>query len=684
MKAPQVVVDLDRKSRVVLREGLLVDRKGVEVTVLWNDGSTDDVRLGVDGDHILLATAAGGLRHRKHVNPVGTSELVRTSPAQAFAFALLDSSKPVSSKDLIARVEEVFTGDVSALWKRARLTFEANENVKASGKGASLKYIWVGQAPLDAVSADIAAQMRGQTAMKENTVTVGLDAGNAERGGEAAPQVADGAVGRPMDSETRNEARDSADSAEGGQIHPAVELVHAASVSGQLPENWGRLLDTARRNPLAAGLAVDSLSDNALQAAVPVLGRAALILQALPRDSKAIKAIDAVQLAGPEAAAALIDAADAELRGLEPATARAQELRHAKDFLIRRLLNSPSVGLLNLDTVLRATREMESPKDAAKKGEWVAGVLATVIGAMDQDSWKNLSLQDKSAVARRLTSVPLNATGSRARVLGWILRNHPADLADDMWWRGVEFDDLAAVATTPLASALESDAIASAVVKPLVVKRLESATTRRQLLTSLAAPTAIARLMDETAVQRAFDRVLRDDNIGRAWLVGLRNETRISELAHQVEALTRQTREMTELLEKAQEAVRMSDDRLHRMEVRLGEAAASTNKLRESQSRQIRIDVMRALAELCAYVDGAADSQSAQRVRERVRRMAAREGLTPFGVPGRTEPYDPQRHDVVGEPPLPNTPVTVTGIGYTWGEGADEIVLVRALVERTY
>lgn len=667
---------------MVLREGLLVDRRGAEVTVLWSDGSTTDVRLGIDGDHILLATAAGGLRHRRHVDPAGASELARSSPAQAFAFALLDSSNTVSSRDLIARVEEVFIGDVSALWKRARPTFEANENVKASGKGASLRYTWVGQAPLDAVSADVAAQMRGQTAMKENTVTVGLDSGNAEQGGDAAPQVVDGAVGRPMDSETLNEGRGSADSTEVGQIHPAVELVNATSVTGELPENWAGVLGSVMRNPLAAGLAVDSLSDDALQAAIPALGQAALILQALPRDSKALKTIDAVKLAGPRGAAAMVDAADAELRGLDPTSAKAQELQHARDFLIRRLLSSPSVGLLSLDTVLRAIRQMETPKDA-KKGEWVAGVLAAVIGAMDQDSWKNLALHDKSAVARRLTSVPMNATGSRARVLGWIWRNHPADLADEMWWRGVEFDDLAAVATTPLASALESDAIASAVVKPLVVKRLASATTRRQLLTSLAAPTALARLMDGSDVERAFDRVLRDDNIGRAWLARLRNETRMSELDDQVKALTGQAREKTELLGKAQEAVRLRDDRLQRMEARLDEAAASSNELRESQSRQIRIDVMRAFAGLCAYVDGAADSQSAQRVRERVRRMAAREGLTPSGVPGRTEPYDPQRHDVIGEPPLPNTRVTVTGIGYTWGEGADEIVLVRALVERT-
>lgn len=684
MKAPQVVLDLDKKSRMVLREGLLVDRKGVEVTVLWSDGSTEDVRLGRHGDHILLATAAGGLGHQKHVDPVGASELVRSSPAKAFVSALLDSSKPASSKDLIARVEEVFSGDVSALWKRARPTFEADENVKASGKGASLKYTWVGQAPLDAVSTDIAAHTGERIATNENTVTVELKAGDAERRADTAPRVADGAVGRPTDSETRNEGRGSADSAEGGQIHPAVELVQAASVSGQLPENWARLLDSARRNPLASALALDSLSDDALQAAIPALGRAALILQALPRDSKALNAIDLVQLAGPQGAAALFDAAGAELRSLNPATARAQELRHAMDFLVRRLLNSPSVGHLSLDTVLRATREMESPKDDAKNREWVVEVLATVIGAMDEDSWKNLSLQDKSAVARRFTSVPLNATGSRARVLGWIWRNHPADLADDMWWRGVEFDDLAAVATTPLASALESDAIASAVVTPLVVKRLASASTRRQLLTSLAAPTALARLMDESDVQRALDRVLREDNIGRAWLVRLRNETRITELTREVERLTRQAREMTELLDEAREAVRLRDEKLHRMEARLSEAAASTNELRESQSRQIRIDVMRAFAELCAYVEGAAESQSAQRVRDKVGRMAVRQGLTPSGVPGRTEPYDPKRHDVVGEPPEPHTPVTVTGIGYTWGEDADEIVLVRALVERTY
>lgn len=684
MKAPQVVLDLDKKSRVVLREGLLVDRRGgAEVTVLWSDGSTDDVRLGRHGDHILLATAAGGLGHRKHLDPVGASELVRSSPAQAFAFALLDSSNPLSSKDLIARVSQVFSGDASALWKRARPNFETNENVKTSGKGASLKYTWVGPAPLDAISTDIAAHMGERIAANENTLTVELKAGDAKRRADTAPRVADGAVGRSMDSETRKEGRGSANNAEVGQIHPAVELVHATSVTGELPENWAGVLGSVMRNPLAAGLAVDSLSDDALQAAVPALGQAALILQALPRDSKALKTIDAVQLAGPDGVAALIDAADTELRGLEPASPRAQRLRHAKDFLVRRLLSSPSVGLLSLDTVLRATREMETPRDAAKKGEWVAGVLATVIEAMDQDPWKNLALQDKSAVARRLTSVPLDANGPRARVLGWIWRNHPADLANEMWWRDVEFDDLAAVATTPLASALESEAIASGVVKPLVAKRLASATTRRQLLTSLAAPTALARLMDESAVNRAMDRVLRDDNIGRAWLVLLGNETRISELNHQVEALTREATEMRELLGKAQEAVRLRDDRLQRMEARLDEAAASTNELRESQSRQIRIDVMRAFAGLCAYVDGAADSQSAQRVRERVRRMAGREGLTPSGVPGRTEPYDPQRHDVIGEPPLPNTPVTVTGIGYTWGQGADEIVLVRALVERT-
>jgi len=106
---------------------------------LWEDGSTSDVPVGLHGDHKLFYTAAGGLRHRQHVDPIGTSELVRSSPAQAFAFALLESSNPLSSKDLIARVSQVFTGDAGALWKQARPTFETNENVKASGKGTGLK-----------------------------------------------------------------------------------------------------------------------------------------------------------------------------------------------------------------------------------------------------------------------------------------------------------------------------------------------------------------------------------------------------------------------------------------------------------------------------------------------------------------------------------------------------------------
>ncbi len=686
---PQVVVDLDKKSRVVLREGLLIDRNGgAKVTVLWSDGSTDDVRLGIDGHHMLLATAAGGLRHRKHVDPVGTSELVRSSPALAFAFALLDSSKPVSSRELIARVGEVFSGDVSTLWKRARPTFEANENVKASGAGPHLKYAWVGKAPVDAVTANFAARVRETTAVEANAVIEGLDTGEVERvadgaRADAALEVAAGTNSKPTDSGTGNESRGKAPGGGDGEIHPAVELVQATSVSGQLPENWTRLLSDAMRHPLASGLALDSLSDDVLLAAAPALGRAALILQALPRHMKSITAIDAVQLAGPEAAAGLVDAADLELRGLGRESPKAGELWKARDFLVRRLLSSPSVGLLSLTSVLRAVRGMETSQDPAKLGEWVAGVLATVIGGMDQDSWKNLALQHKSAVAGRLAAVPLNASGSRARVLGWIWRNHPADLADEMWWRGVEFDGLAAVATTPLANALESDTIASLVVKPLVIKRLGSAATRRQLLMTLAAPTALARFMDEGTVQRAFDRVLGNDNIGRAWLARLRNETRISELGHQVEALTRQARELTDLLAEAQEAVRLSTDRSRGMEARLAEAATSTNELRESQSRQIRIDVMRAFAALCAYVDGAVDSQSAERIRERVRRMAAREGLTPLGIPGRTEPYDPKHHDVIGEAPMPNTPVTVTAIGYTWVEGADEIGLVRALVERT-
>lgn len=682
MALPQVVVEVDRKSRVVLREGRVLDRKGVEATVQWGDGSTDEVRLVATDDRMMLSMPAGGLRHRKLIDPAGVSELVRSSPAQAFELALLDSSKPMSSRDLIARVEEVFDGDVSALWKRARQTFEANESVKASGKGATLKYTWVGQPQPDAVAAGVAAQGDEPTGANEDTTIVGLDAGNAVPRADAALHVTNG-VGESVLSGDPNIGRGSAHRTEREQIHPVAELVHRTAVSGQLPEDASYLLPRALGSPLAAGLALEALPEDSLRMATPLLGRAGLILLAVPKSSKTIKSIDAVALAGPHAAKALLNSANAELSASEPRSWPTQELQRAHGFLVRRILASPSVDLVGLETVLRAARDLGAQSEASRETELIAEALAAVIDSMSPASWPGLSLNAKSAIARRLVPAALRPKSPRARVLTWLWRNHPAELAEDMWWRRVDFEDLAGVAATPLGSALESEAIAASVVRPLVSARVESATTRRQLFATLAAPPPLARLIDHQAVQQAFERVLRQDDIARPWLVGLRNEDRISDLLRQVDALTQRALESDARAASDREAADAAEQRLLRTEARLAEAAASTKELRESQSRQIRIDAMRALARLCAYIDGAANSQPAERIRQRVRQIAAREGLIPVGEPGQPEPYDPHRHDVVGEAPQPETPVTVTGIGYTWGEGAGEMVLVRALVERS-
>ncbi len=638
------------------------------------------MQLGASKDTLLIHVPTGGLRHRKLVDPQGAAELVRSAPAQAFALALLDSPKPMSSRDLIARLENDFDVDASELWKAARADLEADGHVKRSGKGPSLKYVWVGE-PDPYFASDEALEQESQNhAQIESQGSLGSEpleeSAQPRDDSPTGPELADGAkpAGDPALGDDSSASREAP--------NPAVALVRSASQSGQLPENWTRLLTQALRSPLAAGLALEALPEDALRAAAPVLDRGRLILLAVPRSSKAIKSIDAAALAGADAARALLEAAKVELSAAESGSPSARELQRAHLYLARRILASPSVALVGLDTVLRAARDLEAPGEGPRETAWIAEALAAVINSLTPDAWRDLSLHDKSAIARRLAPAALRPNSPRARVLTWLWRNHPVDLAEDVWWRKVDFEDLAGVATTPLGSALESQAIAESVVRPVVDARVESATTRRQLFAALSAPAPLARLIDPDAVQRAFERVLRNDDIARAWLVRLRNEARITELLRQVDALTHRAEESDARAASDREAAQAAQDRLLRVEARLAEAAASTNDLRESQSRQIKIDAMRALAGLCAYVDGAVGSQSPERIRRRVRQMAVREGLVPFGTPGTTEPYDPRRHDVVGDAPQPGTPVTVTGIGYTWGEGADEIVLVRALAER--
>ncbi len=226
--------------------------------------------------------------------------------------------------------------------------------------------------------------------------------------------------------------------------------------------------------------------------------------------------------------------------------------------------------------------------------------------------------------------------------------------------------------------------IRKSIVEPIVRDALETAATRRQLMTVLGSPGPVVDVLEASAVARALERSWREEDVTRPWLAEVSNEAEIGALREQVSRL-QETLEASRLsLRAAQDNAESARERMLQVERRLQQAAESKNSLRESQSRQIRVDAYRAMADLAAYVDGALERQSPERIRDRLAVKLEREGLSRIGETGATAAYDPRIHDLVGPGRSPGSPVTVSAVGYLLrAEGEGDIVLTRAIVEPT-
>jgi hypothetical protein len=102
----------------------------------------------------------------------------------------------------------------------------------------------------------------------------------------------------------------------------------------------------------------------------------------------------------------------------------------------------------------------------------------------------------------------------------------------------------------------------------------------------------------------------------------------------------------------------------------LAQAAAEAQTLRESQARQIRLDALRALADVAGYVHGAIGSQAPERITRRINSKIGQQGIIPIAEPGEQTAYRPKpasgslmRLSVLpgirtnlGAPPLSGTP----------------------------
>ena len=117
------------------------------------------------------------------------------------------------------------------------------------------------------------------------------------------------------------------------------------------------------------------------------------------------------------------------------------------------------------------------------------------------------------------------------------------------------------------------------------------------------------------------------------------------------------------------------------LEARIRAGYAGGRELRAAQERQIRIEAVRALADVVAEVEELAAAGAGTEVAvERIRVLAHAFGLEPIGRAGEQTTYAPALHTAIGTRPADQSRVTVLRPGYTWRDGTEVVLIGRAQV----
>lgn len=654
MDGERILLELEANTRRVLRRARVLGQSGAMYNVEWNSGAREDVRLGHREGKQYVAVPAGSLRYRMLTDPEDVVHAFDRGPAEVFLAALREFDKAVTSRQLIDRVrQELPSRDVSEAWTAAKSEFEASPEVAVTGAGRQRTYLRaLSSKP---VSEAIAA---GQSFT--------IVSGRSSRE-EAHPQ--DDEPAHTTDGAVESEA-------------PLLRLVHEAAERGHVGVEWADLAD-AQQRVLESGVILGEQSEQLLKAAVPHLGRAACLLAAVPRRSKAADSVDVLKTLGPVGLTALLRSAADEIRTARQSPAGSATTDVAFEHLLRRALSASGVRCLPLDVLLQVTSLVRVDGDLEKR-DWVANIVAEwLIGQADLH-WASLASGVQSDIRRRLTAAPLRAGSGRSRALMWLWNNDRSVVVDRSWWAGVSVDDLIESAGGRLARVLEDPVVAADVVKPLVSSALAETTTRRRLMTILGSHSAIAGVAVPDQISSTLVRVLQSDAAARSWTAAITSTPEIERLTAKVAALEEKRAGDAVALRQAVDAASHEAARREDVEARLRHADEQVSGLRDAQVRQVRLDVLKSMADLAAFVADAVGSQEPQRIRERVTAKLAREGMTPIGAVGEVVPYQPRLHDLVGEAIDPEMPVRVRGLGYRLlVDGEDDVVLCRALVERT-
>ncbi len=281
-------------------------------------------------------------------------------------------------------------------------------------------------------------------------------------------------------------------------------------------------------------------------------------------------------------------------------------------------------------------------------------------------------------LVRIAEQLPFTPEGGRTKLTVAVGERWPADVLDKRWWAGMTVQDLVDCAGGRFGRLTRSPEVVEAIIRPLLERELAGATTRARLSLFLGMPSQYAELLPVPAVAEAFARVGRRDPLAASWVDALSEQDRLDALREDARRAREEAAAAAERAEAAEERRRELADRLQRLEEQLRDLQGTEVTIRTAQERQIKIDVIRALADLAAEVEELTAAKAAPEILvERVRGLAATHSLRPIGNANDDAIFDPELHEPIYGTPEPEVPVLVIRPGYIW----NELVLQRALVD---
>ena len=699
-----------------------------EFVVIWNDnGERESVRTSGS----IIRAREGSLTYMLKTSPNSIVQKLEQEPIELFKSVLVDNNfAPKSIKEITealvtrAKLDET---SVAEIWKKNKPILLALEEVSTQGTGGNVKY------KIAKPNQDSPKLNKAKTSQTASTIEVQAETA------EKVPQNADSSVMTNSDSVQLEEIPQSSEpdeaeediqqaetklapSSEAKDFEP--EKLHQDSKdevneSNELPVTavyaLGGLLGlhetTKSTNILSSGLVVDYLLASlnkseiaktlATQINIAPLS-SGILLEDLSNKliAGASKKLTKIQL-GPIYAATL--SRSKQISSLFPGfqdwlgTNQASKALNASVIEFDALSEAPSFAqrealLSAFSRVLEVNPDSQLTFDAVLVGlvnsllskserEVVSKNLTErFVKQVKENSKLVLEPEKLFALGEALSEHRFSPTGPRASILAALGHTKPELVDNQLWWRGLAFEDLETLNTSPLGALLSKEPFASDIVSPLVRSEISSISTRKGISKLFAAPAFALEFVSPTDIETVMNRVAKSDKNAKSWLEVLSRSELVVELKKEI---AQSNEEANTLVEQNRKHLLQLEDltgKIGLLQAQLDKGKSEAGALSARERRQISIDAYRDLARVAATIEGEAEKLSPEQLLAKVNALLDRSSISRSAEVGQQVQFDPRLHMSPGGRPENGSLVTVLRSGYQWFDGQEDVVLVEALV----